>query len=98
MQEIRIRLPTIWVAVETFCRGRPMVQDIGRELASRWRYVVGIPVFTDSEPWGSMPVGVLTLASDQPGRLSALRRLGPDLFDVVAPYLATNARELLTPG
>lgn len=75
-----------------------MVQDIGRELASRWRYVVGIPVFTDSEPWGSMPVGVLTLASDQPGRLSALRRLGPDLFDVVAPYLATNARELLTPG
>ena len=98
VQDIRIKLPTIWVAIEAFCRGRPMVQSIGRELASRWRYVVGIPVFTDSEPWGSLPVGVLTLASDQPAATSSLRRLGPDLFDTVAPYLATNARELLTPA
>jgi hypothetical protein len=97
IQDLRIRLPTIWVAVETFCRGRPMVQNVDRELASRWRNVVGIPVFLEAEPWGNLPVGVLTLASDLPAPWSSLSRLGASLFDLVAPYLATNARDLLTP-
>jgi hypothetical protein len=97
IQDLKIELPTIWVAVETFCRGRPMVQNVERELASRWRYVVGIPVFLEAEPWGNLPVGVLTLASNLPSPRASLSRLGAGLFDLVAPYLATNGRDLLTP-
>jgi hypothetical protein len=97
MQSIPIRRPTIWVAVEAFCHGRPLVETAERELASRWRYVVGIPLYLDDEPWGRLPVGVLTLASDRPASRSALARLGPRLPDILAPFLAETAQEVLRP-
>jgi hypothetical protein len=97
MQAIQIRLPTIWVGVESFCRGRPVVQTIERELATRWKLIIGIPIFLDAAPWGRLPVGVMTLASDQPLAESVLGRLGTGLTEVLAPFLAQTAREVLTP-
>jgi hypothetical protein len=95
-QPVLIDRPTIWVAVEAFCRGVPIVQGIP-DGPSRWRHVIGVPIVIEAAPWNHLPVGVLTLASSRPPEESALTRLGTDLVDVVAPYLAENASELLTP-
>jgi hypothetical protein len=54
-------------------------------------------VILRAEPWWHLPVGSLTLASSEPPDSSALSRLDADLIDVVAPYLAENAQDLLTP-
>jgi hypothetical protein len=97
VQSVPIAIPSIWVCVEAFCRGRPMIKFIDHELASRWKTVLGIPIYLDSEPWGHLPVGVVTLASDKPRGQTALGRLGPLLTEVLAPFLADTAEEVLTP-
>ena len=96
LQPVPIVRPTSWVAVETFCTGTPIVQSTVAEAASRWNFVLGIPLLIESSREERLPVGVLTLASVLPRRRSSLSKLGPDLSDLVYGYLAVNGAELLS--
>jgi hypothetical protein len=51
-----------WVSVQAFCRGVNHDRD-RRIYASRWRYVIGLPLVIDNDDYGRLPVGCVTVNS-----------------------------------
>ncbi len=71
-----------FVAVQAFCSGSLVSRSTTHQTLSRWNHVVGIPLYVESDVWGRLPVGSVTLASTEPAprsvlaqRLSALRQV-----------------------
>jgi len=62
-----------WTGVRCLCLGRP-IHDPQDNYASRWKYVVGVPIFRDAP---RTPLGALTIASMTPARRTALAALSP---------------------
>lgn len=51
-----------WLAVRSFCRGAPLAES--RDVyASRWHFIRGTPLVAETEQYGRIPVGCLTVAS-----------------------------------
>jgi NAD-dependent SIR2 family protein deacetylase len=91
----KIALPSDWAAINAFCRGIPVVWSADRP--AKWNYVRAIPVHLESESWGRLPVGVVSLASTKPRDSSVLGGLRPEVLDSISVYLENNAADLLHP-
>jgi hypothetical protein len=97
LHRVPISRPTPWVAVEAWCAGTRVVQVLERA-ESRWNYVWGIPItLPDTSDYGRLPVGVVTLASSEPGATSGLDKAGASLAADLMRYLRQNVIDLLTP-
>lgn len=52
-------------ATRAFCEGRIVWDDTSSQAATRWNYVVGVPLYLEDSDRGRLPVGAMTLASTQ---------------------------------
>jgi hypothetical protein len=103
---VPITRPTNWVAVEAFCAGSPVSMRTDIDSSSRWNTVLGIPIRLDAEPmavasgsdpWGMIPVGVLTLASTASTGEATVDRLDFEARSELVTLLSGLGSELLRP-
>jgi hypothetical protein len=104
LQPVPIERPTEWIAVEAWCAGIPVAQATEKHATSRWNHVIGFPVFLTSEPeevadgsnpYGRLPVGVVTLASDQTEDVGVLGSLTPHQVSALALVVRDGGADLL---
>lgn len=106
MTPVKIERPTPWIAIESYCRGTPVVQSTEDDASSRWNHVLSVPLRLDSEPeaaaigadsWGLLPVGAITLASTEHEATSVIGRLPDRSRDELTQLLASVGTDLLAP-
>ncbi len=104
LQPVPLIRPTQWIAVEAWCAGVPAAHSTEHHETSRWNYVLGLPVILHSapesvadgsDPYGRLPVGVVTLASDQPEHNGVLGSLSPHQVSDLARVITDAAVDLL---
>lgn len=81
-----------WTGVKVICRGAPL--DEAKDVyASRWRYVVGFPVYSDGV---RTPLGAVTISSMSPSSALELRLLPEQAREALGEFLARGVQPLLT--
>jgi hypothetical protein len=53
-------------ATRAFCEGRIVWDDTSSQAATRWNYVVGVPLYLEDRDRGRLPVGAMTLHLPRP--------------------------------
>jgi hypothetical protein len=89
---IPLRDASDWTGVKAICRGGP-VDEAKDVYASRWRYVLAFPVYTDGV---RTPLGAITIASMSPSSRLALRRLPPQTRMALTEVVGERSRRLFT--
>jgi hypothetical protein len=83
-----------WVAIKAFCRGAPLGEE--RDIyASRWRYVLGLPLTVETEGHGLLPVGCLTVASMENRDQTVLHEMPGDVQAEFNKTLREGVMDLL---
>lgn len=80
-----------WVAVQALCRGASFGAEL-KTYASRWRYVLGLPLTVETSGHGLLPVGCVTVASMEGRERTILHELEDD---VEAEFNRTVAESVL---
>ncbi len=87
---IPLRDGSDWTGVKAICRGSPL--DEQKDVyASRWRHVLGFPIYTDGV---RTPLGAVTIASISPSSALALDRLPNEARQALADLVGPRSREL----
>ncbi|MGH9278273.1 MAG: SIR2 family protein [Acidimicrobiales bacterium] len=80
-----------FTGVKAICRGVPLEEEKDT-YASRWRFVLGFPVYSDSP---RMPLGALTVATMTPAPDTALAGLPARVANALNELVVRSARTLL---
>jgi hypothetical protein len=89
---IRLEDRSDWTGVKVICRGVPH-DEAKDNYASRWRYVLGFPVYTDGV---RTPLGAVTIASMSPASALAFKGLPAESRVALAEVVSERAQGLLT--
>lgn len=89
---IPLRDASEWTGVKVICRGGPL-DEAKNIYASRWRYVLGFPVYSGGV---RIPLGAVTISSMSPSSALAKERLPPNTRDALMEVLCQGAQGLLT--
>ena len=76
LEPIKVALGTQWGAIDAYCAGSPVLQDLPAGVGSRWAETFNVPLFLE-DVGGRLPVGVLTLSIMDRHRENLLRQLTP---------------------
>jgi hypothetical protein len=95
LQSLALNPRDDWVPVKAFCDGKYTAVEWSRD-NSRWKYILGIPLWTEkTSPYGRLPIGVLTLATQTPANVSKLANLDYSQRLLLGRTLALNALKRL---
>ena len=74
LEPIEVRRGTQWIAIEAYCAGSPVLQDLPEAVGSRRAASFNVPLFLDDDG-GRSPVGVLALSIMDRHKKHLLRQL-----------------------
>jgi len=98
LEPIPAKLPSQWGAVQAYCAGSPVLQELAATIGSRWRSALNVPIYLDDEQWGRLPVGVLGLSAMHRHGAAILTTLDRAERDTIVNIMAAAATEYLTPN
>ena len=93
--------PSNWVPVNAFCTGTTAYRDEGGG-EGHWNYMRALPIVLETNGWGHLPVGVVSIASSRAGKggqgtLSKLARLNSGQLLQLDQLLLKLAKPVLDP-
>jgi SIR2-like domain len=91
-ETIELHATSPWTGVRCLCLGRP-VDDPKDTYASRWKYVIGIPIFRESP---RTPLGAVTLSTMTPANDTVLASLSQRATGTLASTVQAAAEPWLT--
>jgi hypothetical protein len=74
LEPIEVAPGTQWGAVDAYCAGSPILQDLPEGVGSRWAATFNVPLFLE-DAGGRLPVGVLALSVMDRHKENLLRQL-----------------------
>jgi hypothetical protein len=93
LEPVAIAWDSDFVSVRAFTSGSVVSYSTAQYVVSRWNHVVGAPIHLETDQYGRIPVGVLTIASSAGEHSSALHRgmsfLRAEILPAVLPRLAS---------
>lgn len=85
LEPVEIKWHSDFVSVIAFCKGSWTSYSSAQQSATRWNHIIGLPLFSDGEELGRLPLGVITIGSTESESHSALARG----TSILAPYIRT---------
>ena len=96
LEPIEVAPGTHWGAVDAYCAGSPVLQDLPSGVGSRWAEAFNVPLFLD-DAGGRLPVGVLALSIMDRHHENLLRQLSHVERSKLQRLMSAAGVEYLTP-